>query len=163
MEKLKTLMVSSVLGLGLMSTAYAADDCIMVADLNVEFKNDSTVYMNSDERKEIAEFADFLKKYELYAIVEGHTSKFATAPYNYDLSSKRAAKVRSELIKLGVKSSQVGALGFGESSPLYDNNTEVGAQQNRRVIAEVFNSKAELSDYLASEKKRVAKIKFQEQ
>ena len=48
MEKLKTLMVSSVLGLGLMSTAYAADDCIMVADLNVEFKNDSTVYMNGE-------------------------------------------------------------------------------------------------------------------
>ena len=163
MKKLKTLMVSSVLGLGLISTSYAAENCILVADLNVEFKNDSTVYMNAEEKKEIVEFADFLKEYNLYAVVEGHTSNLATAPYNYDLSSKRAAKVRSELIKLGVKPAQVNALGFGESSPLYDNNTKSGAQKNRRVIAEVFNSEAELTDYVASEKARTAKIKHQEQ
>ena len=163
MEKLKTLMVSSVLGLGLMSTAYAADDCIMVADLNVEFKNDSTVYMNGDERKEIAEFADFLKKYDLYAIVEGHTSKFATAPYNYDLSSKRAAKVKAELVRLGVSPSKVSAMGFGESTPLYYNNTESGAAQNRRVVGEVFNTSTELSNYIANQKSRIATTKFQEQ
>jgi outer membrane protein OmpA-like peptidoglycan-associated protein len=163
MEKLKTLMVSSVLGLGLISTVHAADNCIMVADLNVEFKNDSTVYMNADERKEIVEFADFLKEYDLYAVVEGHTSKFAPAAYNYDLSSKRATKVKNELIKLGVKPAQVDALGFGESSPLYDNNTESGAQKNRRVLAEVFNSKEELADYVASEKARIADTKFKEQ
>ena len=163
MEKLKTLMVSSVLGLGLISTSYAAENCIMVADLNVEFKNDSTVYMNAEERKEIVEFADFLKEHNLYAVVEGHTSNIAPATYNYDLSSKRATKVRSELIKLGVKPAQVNSLGFGESSPLYDNNTESGAQKNRRVIAEVFNSEAELAEYVASEKTRTAKIKYQEQ
>lgn len=155
-------MVSSVLGFGLMSSVYA-DDCIMVADLNVEFKNDSTVYMNGDERQEIVEFAEFLKKHNLYAVVEGHTSNFAPANYNYDLSSRRAAKVKSELIKLGVRSSQVNSLGFGESAPLYDNSTEIGAQQNRRVIAEVFNSAAELSDYVATEKSRISKIKYQEQ
>jgi len=163
MRKISKLMVSTMLGLGLMSTAYAADDCIMVVDLNVEFKNNSTTYMNSDEREEVIAFAEFIKKYDLYAVVEGHTNKFAPAPYNYDLSSRRAEKVRAELIKLGVQPTQVSALGFGESSPLYDNNTESGAQKNRRVIAEVFNSPEELSEYVASEKKRTAALLLQEQ
>ena len=162
MKKLNKLMVSSILGLGLISASYA-EDCIMVPDLNVEFQNDSTVYMNADEKQEIAVFAKFLKSNNLYAVVEGHTSNFAAATYNYNLSSKRATKVRSELIRLGVKPSQISAIGFGESAPLYDNNTEIGAQQNRRVIAEVFNSAAELDEYVASERKRTAKIKYQEQ
>jgi len=171
LKTLNLLLTSSVLGLSLVSGAAFAEgedcpeckDCIMVADLNVEFKNDSTVYMNDSERKEVAEFADFLKKTDLYAVIEGHTSKFATAPYNYKLSSDRANKVRAELIKLGVRSSQIKSLGFGESSPLYDNNTDEGAQKNRRVIAEVFNTADELSQYISSESKRIQNIKFKEQ
>ncbi len=159
---MKKLIVSSFIGLGLASSLFAGN-CIMVEDLNVEFKNDSTIYMNSEERQEVVDFAAFIKKTGLYAVVEGHTSKYATAPYNYDLSSKRAVKVRSELIKLGVNPKQVRAMGFGESSPLYDNNTEIGAQKNRRVIAEVFNSADELSSYISSEKNRIAKTKYTEQ
>ena len=171
MKALNLLLTSSVLGLSIASSSlYAAGencpecaDCIMVADLNVEFKNDSTTYMNADEQKEIVEFAKFLKETDLYAVIEGHTSKYAPAAYNLKLSSDRAIKVRAELIKLGVKSSQVKAMGFGESSPLYDNNTEIGAQKNRRVIAEVFNDVSELTEYVASEKERITDIKYKEQ
>ena len=158
---MKKLIASSIIGLGMLSLS--ANDCIMVPELNVEFKNDSTVYMNNAERQEVVEFAKFLKKSGLYAVVEGHTSKFATAPYNYDLSQRRAIKVRSELIALGVNPKQVKGMGFGESSPLYNNNTEMGAQKNRRVIAEVFNDSAELNSYVSSEKKRISGIKYQEQ
>lgn len=159
---MKKLIASSIIGLGLVSSI-SANDCIMVPDLNVEFKNDSTVYMNNAEREEVVEFAKFLKKSGLYAVVEGHTSKFAPAMYNYDLSQRRAVKVRAELIALGVNPKQVRAMGFGESSPLYNNNTEIGAQKNRRVIAEVFNSSTELGSYINSEKSRVSKIKYNEQ
>ncbi|WP_072679511.1 OmpA family protein [Arcobacter sp. LA11] len=159
---MKKLIASSIIGLGLASSLSAAD-CIMVPDLNVEFKNDSTVYMNNEERQEVVEFAKFLKKSGLYAIVEGHTSKFASAMYNYDLSQRRAVKVRTELIALGVNPKQIKGMGFGESSPLYDNNTEIGAQKNRRVIAEVFNNSSELISYASSEKARISKIKYQEQ
>jgi len=159
---LKKLIASSIIGLSLVSSL-SAEDCIMVADLNVEFKNDSTVYMNNEERQEVVEFAKFLKKTDLYAVVEGHTSSFASGPYNYNLSNQRAIKVRKELINLGVNPAQVRAMGFGESSPLYDNNTEIGAQKNRRVIAEVFNSSEELASYISTEKLRIKDIKFNEQ
>jgi len=159
---LKKIIASSVISLGIVSSL-VAQDCIMVADLNVEFKNDTTIYMNNAERQEVVEFAAFLKRTGLYAVVEGHTSKFASATYNYDLSQRRAVKVRSELIRLGVNPSQVKAMGFGESSPLYNNNTEIGAQKNRRVIAEVFNNISELSSYVALERKRISGIKYKEQ
>lgn len=159
---MKKIIVSSFLGLSLASSLFAGN-CIMVEDLNVEFKNDSTIYMNSEERQEVVDFAKFMKKTGLYAVVEGHTSKYASAPYNYSLSSKRAVKVRAELINLGVNPKQVRAMGFGESSPLYDNNTETGAQKNRRVIAEVFNSADELAGYISSEKNRISNTKYTEQ
>ncbi len=140
----------------------SAQDCIMAEDLNVEFKNGSAIYMNSSEKQKVTNFANFLKKTDLYALIEGHTSSTASAPYNYDLSTARAVKVLSTLKQLGVDSEQARAMGFGESSPLYNNHTKEGAK-NRRVIAEVFNSKAELEHYIKSEKKRIKNIKFKEQ
>ncbi len=134
----------------------------MVEDLNVEFKNGSTVYMNSTEKQEVTNFANFLKKTDLYAVIEGHTSSTSSAPYNYNLSTARAVKVLTSLKQLGVNPKQVRAMGFGESSPLYNNHTKEGAK-NRRVIAEVFNSKAELERYIKSEKQRIKNIKFTEQ
>ena len=169
MKILKVLFTSSILSLAVATNLYAAvdcpecKDCTMVIDLNVEFKNASSAYMDDSEREKVVEYAEFLKNNDLYAVIEGHTSKLAAAPYNYWLSAKRADKVKAELIKLGVSPSQVGSIGFGESSPLYDNNTEMGSQKNRRVIGEVFNSEDELSEYITSEKNRIADIKDKEQ
>ncbi|MCP4972031.1 MAG: OmpA family protein [Arcobacter sp.] len=159
---MKKLILSSIIGMGLVSSLYAKE-CIQVPDLNVEFKNDSVTYIDMEEKKEIAAYARFLKKTGMFSIVEGHTSKFAPAMYNHDLSQRRAVKVRAELIRLGVNPKQVRAMGFGESSPLYDNNTDMGAQKNRRVIAEVFNNAEELASYISSEKSRISKIKYSEQ
>lgn len=159
---MKKMAISALAAL-ITTISVNASDCVMVKDLNVQFKNDSTVYSDSSEMKEIREYAQFLKETGLYAVIEGHTSSAATASYNYELSSNRAVKVRSELIRLGVNPSQVKAMGFGESSPLYNNDTESGSAQNRRVIGEVFNSSEELNAYVSSEKNRISSIKFKEQ
>ena len=159
---MKKIIVSTLAGI-IGAVSLSAADCIMVKDLNVQFKNASTVYSDSSEMKEIREYAKFLKETDLYTVIEGHTSSLANAKYNYDLSSRRAAKVKSELIRLGVSPSKVKAMGYGESTPLYDNNTEAGAAKNRRVIGEVFNTAAELSNYISEQKSRVSKIKYNEQ
>lgn len=161
-KNLKKIIVSTLVGF-IGAASLSAADCIMVKDLNVQFKNASTVYTDSSELKEIREYAQFLKQTDLYTVIEGHTSSLANAKYNYDLSSRRAAKVKAELIRLGVDSSKVRAMGFGESTPLYDNNTESGAAKNRRVIGEVFNTSTELSNYIANQKSRIKTIKFKEQ
>lgn len=159
---MKKLVINTVIGM-FAAVSLNAGDCVMVKDLNVQFNNASTVYSDSSEMKEIKEYAQFLKETDLYAVIEGHTSSLSSAEYNYDLSTRRAEKVRAELVKLGVNPSKVKSMGFGETTPLYDNNTESGAAKNRRVIGEVFNSSIELSNYMNSAKKRISPIKFQEQ
>jgi OOP family OmpA-OmpF porin len=159
---MKKIIAASLMGI-IAAASLSAADCVMVKDLNVQFKNASTVYSDSSEMKEIRAYAQFLKQTDLYAVIEGHTSSLSGAKYNYDLSSRRATKVRAELIRLGVSSSKVRAMGFGETTPLYNNNTESGAAKNRRVIGEVFNSTTEVANYLAAAKNRIAKTKYNEQ
>ncbi len=144
-------------------TNLQAGDCVEVPALNVEFKNDSTIYSNDMEKQKIEKFANFIKKHKLYTVIEGHTSSYAPAEYNYDLSTKRALKVRAAIIDLGVSSKQVRAMGFGESSPLYDNQTAKGASKNRRVLAEVFDNATDLSAYVSAEKSRIKSIRYKEQ
>lgn len=159
---LKRLIIGSVLGLVATMTLNAAD-CIMVKELNVEFKNASTTYMDNSEYQEVKEFAQFLKQTGLYAVIEGHTNNISGATYNYNLSTDRASKVRETLISLGVNQSQIRSMGFGESSPLYSNATEEGQIKNRRVRAEIFNTSEELNSYISSENKRISSIKYNEQ
>ena len=160
---MKKILVTTCLSISLLVASSMAKDCIMVEELNVEFKNASIVYSNDAERAEVERFAKFMKKTNVYAVIEGHTSSLDDAAYNYDLSTKRAVKVMNKLKTLGVSKSHVRAMGFGESSPLYNNNTKEGAAQNRRVIAEVFNSAQELDTYIASQKSRVKNILLKEQ
>jgi len=159
---LKKFVLTSIIGL---TTAMAlnAADCIMVKELNVEFKNASTTYANNAEYQEVKDYAKFLKETGLYALIEGHTSSLSGAKYNYDLSTRRAEKVRATLVSLGVNPSQVKSMGYGESTPLYDNNTNEGEAKNRRVRGEVFNTASELNSYISSESNRISSIKYQEQ
>ena len=99
----------------------------------------------------------------MYAVIEGHTNHYAPAKYNYELSTKRAEKVKNELITLGVSSSKIKSLGFGESSPLYDNSTVDGADKNRRVVGEIFNTEEQLNNYVNSAQTKIAERKYQEQ
>ncbi|WP_207562630.1 OmpA family protein [Sulfurimonas aquatica] len=160
---MKKIFISSCMAMSLFTVGANAKNCIMVEELNVEFKNASTIYSNDTEKKEVHNFAKFMKETDVYAVIEGHTNSIANAKYNYDLSTKRAVKVMSELEALGVGKSHVRAMGFGETTPLYDNSTKDGADKNRRVIAEVFNSAEELDAYIKSQKSRIKGIVYKEQ
>lgn len=81
--------------------------------------------------------ADILKQFEGEQIrsvrVEGHTDDRGAASFNQQLSEKRAAAVRDELIANGVDANVIETVGYGESRPLADNGTRAGRAQNRRV------------------------------
>ena len=147
-----------------LATSFASADCIMVKELKVEFKNDSTKFMDQEkENKKIEDFKDFINKTDLYVLIEGHTNKRSTAKHNYVLSQQRAVRVMNELVKRGLPKSHVRAMGFGETSPLYSNETQEGLEKNRRVIAEVFNTAEELDQYIQDSKERIKDIKYKEQ
>ncbi len=65
--------------------------------------------------------------------VAGHTSSVATAEYNMALSERRAEAVRAYLVSRGVQDSRMVARGYGETQPIFPNDKEGDAWQNRRV------------------------------
>lgn len=65
--------------------------------------------------------------------VQGHTDSSGSQSYNQKLSKSRAQEVSKYLVNNGIKSSRINTVGFGEDLPKYDNNTESGMAQNRRV------------------------------
>jgi OOP family OmpA-OmpF porin len=65
--------------------------------------------------------------------IGGHTDSQAADNYNLDLSKRRAQTVMKWLTDKGVAASRLTAKGFGESSPVADNETAAGRALNRRV------------------------------
>ncbi|KAF0128804.1 MAG: OmpA/MotB domain-containing protein [Bacteroidetes bacterium] len=65
--------------------------------------------------------------------LQGHTDSKGSENYNRNLSIERASAVSSYLSSEGIRSNRVSIRGFGEELPKYDNDTENGRAQNRRV------------------------------
>lgn len=65
--------------------------------------------------------------------IQGHTDSSGSEAYNQTLSEQRAGSVSSYLLKKGVGVNRITTKGYGELSPKYDNATETGRTQNRRV------------------------------
>ena len=108
-------------------------------ELNVTVKNEVLFDFNSAglrqaSRDSLHEMANVFEKYPNTTIeVQGYTDSIGTNAYNERLSERRAGSVASYLENLGVRSSRVNAVGYGESSPRASNNTASGRQLNRRV------------------------------
>ncbi len=68
-------------------------------------------------------------------VVEGHTDSFGGDETNLALSQERAAAVREYLLAnmRDLSPEDVGAVGFGESRPVANNETVEGRAKNRRI------------------------------
>lgn len=107
-------------------------------ELDVKFDfNKSDV--KQDSQADIQSLADFMKQYpQTTTTVEGHTDAVGSDAYNQALSERRANAVRDVLVNQhGIDSSRVSSVGYGESRPVADNDSESGRAINRRVEAEV--------------------------
>jgi len=65
--------------------------------------------------------------------VGGHTDSQSSNAYNLTLSDARAKTVVTYLTSQGVDATQLQAVGYGESQPIFSNDTREGRAQNRRV------------------------------
>ena len=82
----------------------------------------------------LAKVAGILQAYPgLKLQVEGYTDSVGGESYNQKLSENRADAVRDFLLAQGVSHDNITSTGYGESSPVADNNTASGRSQNRRV------------------------------
>lgn len=76
----------------------------------------------------------FLNEYpKRTAAIEGFTDNMGSEEMNQSLSERRADSVKRYLVGQGVGSERLTSSGRGENSPVADNESAAGRQQNRRV------------------------------
>lgn len=100
-----------------------------------------TADLNMGAGTQLTKLAGFLSKYpDRTAQIEGYTDSVGTDEYNQGLSQRRADAVKGYLVHQGIDAQRLTATGNGESSPIGDNNSATGRQQNRRVEVIMPNS-----------------------
>ncbi|MBX2855563.1 MAG: OmpA family protein [Rhodobacteraceae bacterium] len=65
--------------------------------------------------------------------IGGHTDNTGDTGYNRSLSERRAEAVVAALTARGVTAERMSARGYGDSTPIADNNTAEGRAANRRI------------------------------
>ena len=101
--------------------------------------NDLSFHKNSiDINKEaypvLRDIKDYIEKNDFLVSIVGYTDTRGASSYNKRLSLRRAEKVSSKLIELGLSKDRVlDIIGRGESNPIKTNDTEEGREGNRRV------------------------------
>jgi outer membrane protein OmpA-like peptidoglycan-associated protein len=74
---------------------------------------------------------------DLKVKIEGHTDNVGDDVVNMTLSTDRAAAVKAYFVSKGISEDRITIEGFGETTPIADNNTAAGRVKNRRVEVKV--------------------------
>lgn len=86
----------------------------------------------------LQQMAAIMKKYpENVLTIKGYTDAIGSDQTNKSLSKRRAAAVEDVLVANQLPAATIAIEGMGENSPIADNSTPTGRQQNRRVEIEV--------------------------
>ena len=98
--------------------------------------------LNSGGNGHLDKLAVFLNRYnDRTVLIEGHTDSIGSEDYNLGLSQRRADSVKSYLMQQGISSIRLSSAGKGKGSPVADNSSATGRQQNRRVEVIIENSR----------------------
>lgn len=90
--------------------------------------------LSSEARGTLKTNAEWLKSNSTATIqIEGHCDERGTTEYNLALGEKRANAVRDYLVKLGVASSRVSVISYGEERPSDPGHDESAWSRNRRA------------------------------
>jgi peptidoglycan-associated lipoprotein len=90
--------------------------------------------IRQDDIPTLKKVATVLQKYpKLKVIIEGHCDERGTNEYNFALGQKRANSAKQYLVTLGVPSSKIDIISYGEEKPLCNEHNEECWQKNRRA------------------------------
>ena len=99
------------------------------------------IYFEYDSSEIKAEYRATLEAHAAYLVqnptttvtLEGHADERGSREYNLALGERRAKSIKQHMALLGVSTSQVRLVSYGEERPAIDGHDEASWQQNRRV------------------------------
>ena len=90
--------------------------------------------IKNEDKSELKTIASWITKNPRAKLsVEGHCDERGTNEYNLALGDRRAKAVRDYLVSLGVTSSKIETISYGEEKPLCTEQTEECWAKNRRA------------------------------
>jgi OOP family OmpA-OmpF porin len=104
--------------------------------LDIQFEIDQD-QIQREEKEKLGAVGTFMTKYPATtAVIEGHSDNVGTAEDNLKLSQSRADSVVRYLEDTShIAASRLSAVGYGETRPIADNDTQAGQRMNRRIDA----------------------------
>ena len=88
----------------------------------------------ADSRDAVNQIADILRECgPIRMEIQGHTDSQGREEMNQNLSQARAQSILNELRGRRIPTSSYTAVGYGETQPIADNDTEEGREENRRI------------------------------
>jgi len=110
--------------------AQAEDDFI---NIDLYFDYDSSVIQDSAMGIIENKANWLLANTNVTVVIEGHCDERGTTEYNLALGDRRAARVKSTLMNLGVDSARIKTLSYGEERPIVMGHSEAAWSKNRRA------------------------------
>jgi outer membrane protein OmpA-like peptidoglycan-associated protein len=107
---------------------------------NIFFETGSYT-LSSQSTPELRLLRNYLRKNRRMQVeIQGHTDNVGNDDANQLLSENRAKAVRQWLIEHDIEADRVTAVGYGESQPVADNDTELDRARNRRTEFKVVEN-----------------------
>lgn len=106
------------------------NDALGLAPINFET---SSAVITAEGQAVLDGAVEFLLANEGPVEIAGHTDSDGDDAFNLQLSQDRADAVMAYLIEKGVKAENLTAVGYGETQPVADNDTDEGKAKNRRI------------------------------
>ena len=104
---------------------------------NLEFETGKAV-IRSSSYSSLDELAELMKANPEWKLrISGHTDNVGSEASNLTLSKNRANSTRDYLVRKGISADRFIVEWYGETKPIYPNDTPAGRQKNRRVEMEV--------------------------
>ena len=114
-----------------LATDVAEDKVVRLS--NVQFETGSAA-LTANSQYELQNLADYMQRNpDMVIEIGGHTDNTGDADANLTLSQQRADVVEQYLTNRGVAPERMVAVGYGQTRPVGDNNTDAGRAENRRT------------------------------
>jgi outer membrane protein OmpA-like peptidoglycan-associated protein len=108
-----------------------AEEKVVFPHVAFEFDKSSLNALGKARVRQVSQMLSSMPQVKV--VVEGHADMMGTDDYNIKLGTRRAETVVKELTELGIDGSRMSPISYGESRPIFTENTDWARAANRRV------------------------------